>query len=94
MTINNLDFDMVSPGFPEEYCVFTKNDLLVGFIKYSAGRLTCRFPHAFGDLIYDKKVGKKHSHYFENSKDRTKYFEEISLLINNLIENWNIDEDE
>lgn len=94
MTINNLDFDMVSPGFPEEFCIFTKNNLMVGFIKYSGGRLTCRFPHDFRDFIYDKKIGEKHSHYFENPKDRIKYFEEISLLINNLIENWDINKDE
>ena len=84
--INGLLFHMTCVCSPEQYDVYDKNNNIVGYIRLRWGRLTCDYPNAQGEEIYNTYIGDEWTGMFEDGAERN---EQLSIIANKILEKIN-----
>jgi len=81
MIIENLKFEVTSPGCPEQYDVF-KNNKQIAYIRLRWGHLIVEHPDVNGELIYEHCFDSDEKGGFDGEDERSMFLELIANKIN------------
>ena len=85
--ISGLNFVQVSKRYPEAYDVFDNNGKQVGHVRLRWGCLSCHYPNAKGERIYESFFERDCMGEFDNDELRQIFLEDVARVLNKIIYN-------
>ena len=82
MEVAGLRFELTCVSCPEQYDVFDKDDIQVGYVRLRHGYIYASCPDVGGELVYENAAGGFDAGNFKNQIEREFHLREIAKAIN------------